>query len=80
MQGTQSFEPCRGFAVQLGKFPSLARTSVFSFVGEAAMTPPSHRAVCTDDGSSLAERFEEIIWNPVGYCWEANLQAYENGY
>lgn len=42
--------------------------------------PPSHRAVCTDDGSSLAERFEEIIWNPVGYCWEANLQAYENGY
>lgn len=71
---------CHGFAVQLGKLTSLAQTSVFSLVDEAGMTPPSHRAVCTHNGSSLVERFEKIIWTPVGYCREANLQAYENGY
>lgn len=41
---------------------------------------PSHRTVCIDDGSSLVKLFEKIIWNPVGYSWEANLQAYESGY
>lgn len=40
----------------------------------------SHRAVCIDDGSSLLKLFEKIVWNPVGYSWEANLQAYESGY
>lgn len=80
MQGARSSEPRHGFAVQLGKLICLPQTSIFSFVNGSSRFLPSHRAVCTDDGSSLVQLFEETVRDPVGYGWEANPQACGNGY
>lgn len=52
--------------MQLGKPISLPQTSIVSFLMELLQFLPSHRAVCTDDGSSLVKLFEKIAWNPVG--------------
>lgn len=79
-KGLRASSPPVGLQCSWENSHSLLRPQSSHLYMRQLRLPPSQRAVCTDDGSSLVERFEKIIWNPVGYCWEANPQAYENGY